>query len=77
MTVEYDFDDDVDGETIVFRLDGGSEELIKALVEKKFPRISQVNVASIARFADGNARVAINLANSLEQTGSVGALRMV
>jgi hypothetical protein len=67
MTVEYDVRDDLPDETSVFRLEPASDEIIQRLVEKRFPHISQVDAKTIAGFAGGNARVAIALANTVQE----------
>lgn len=67
ITVEYDVRDDLPLETNVFRLEPASEDLISKLIEKRFTNISQVDARTIAKNAGGNARLAIVLANTVEQ----------
>ena len=74
LTVEYDIREDIPYETRVFRLEGGSVELIEGMVRAQFPDISQVDVNTIARFSEGNSRIAVALASSVEQKDSLADL---
>lgn len=74
LTIEYDIREDIPDETSVFRLEPGSSELIEKVIGQQFPHISQVNVATIGRFAEGNSRVAIALANTLDQRDSLAGI---
>ena len=74
LTVEYDIREDIPYETRVFRLEGGSVELIEGIVRTQFPDISQVDVNTIARFSEGNSRIAVALASSVEQKDSLADL---
>ena len=74
LTIEYDIREDIPNETSVFRLEPGSTELIEKVIGQQFPHISQVNVATIGRFAEGNSRVAIALANTLDQKDSLAGI---
>lgn len=67
LTVEYDVRDHLPEETSVFRLEPASEEIIEKLIRKRFSHISQVDTRTIAKFSGGNARVAITLANTVQQ----------
>jgi len=67
LTVEYDVREDLPEETSVFRLEQASEGIIEKLVRKRFPHISQVDARTVANFSGGNARVAIALANTVQQ----------
>ena len=74
ITVEYDIREDMPFETSVFQLERGSAELIEKVINQQFPHISQVNVATICRFAEGNSRVAIALANTLDHNDSLAGI---
>lgn len=74
LTIEYDIREDLPNETNVFHLETGSNELIEKVIEQQFPHISQVNVATITKFADGNSRVAIALANTMDRNDSLSGL---
>ncbi len=74
LTVEYDIREDLPNETEVFRLEGGSDDLIQKIVQQQFPDVSQINVETIAKFSDGNARVAIALAGTVGEKDSLAGL---
>lgn len=74
LTIEYDIREDLPNETNVFHLETGSSELIERVVGQQFPHISKVNVATITKFADGNSRVAIALANTMGRNESLAGL---
>lgn len=74
LTIEYDIREDLPLETNVFQLEAASPELIEKVIEQQFPHISQVNVRTITGFADGNSRVAIALANTMDSNDSLAGL---
>lgn len=74
LTIEYDIREDLPSETNVFHLETGSPDLIENVIVQQFPHISQTNVATIAKFADGNSRVAIALANTMDRNESLAGL---
>ncbi len=75
LTVEYDVRDDLPEETSVFRLEPASEEIIEKLINKRFAHIGQVDARTIASFSGGNARVAIALANTVQQGETLSGFR--
>ncbi len=75
LTVEYDVRDDLPEETSVFRLEPASEEIIEKLINKRFTHIGQVDARKIASFSGGNARVAIVLANTVQQGETLSGFR--
>ncbi len=76
LTVEYDVRDDIPEErTSVFRLEPASDDLIEKLVFGRFPHIGQVDAQTIAEFSGGNARVAIALANTVQQSETLSGFR--
>ena len=76
LTVEYDVRDDIPEErTSVFRLEPASVDLIEKLVFGRFPHIGQVDARTIAEFSGGNARVAIALADTVQQGETLSGLR--
>lgn len=74
LTVEYDIRNETPYETQVFRLENGSIDLVQKVVIEQFPGISRVDARTIAKFSDGNSRVAIALASAVGQTGSLAGL---
>jgi hypothetical protein len=75
LTIEFDIQDDLPEGTDVFDLQPSSDSLIEKILEHHFPTLSQVNAQSVARFAGGNARVAIALAGTIKSGESVAQLR--
>lgn len=75
LTIEYDVRDDIPEETRVFRLEPASEEVIEKLIRKRFSDIGQMNAQTIARFAGGNARIAIALANTVRRGETLSGFR--
>lgn len=75
LTIEFDIQDDLPEGTDVFDLQPSSDALIEKILEYRFPILSQVNVQSVARFASGNARVAIALASTIKSGESVAELK--
>lgn len=75
LTIEYDVREDLPEETSVFRLEPSSEDLIEKIILNRFKHISQVDAQTIAKFSGGNARVAISLANTIDQGESISGLK--
>lgn len=75
LTVEYDIRDDVPEETDVFKLEPSSDNVIEKLLEQRYPNIGQINARTIAQFANGNARVAIALVNTLKKGENLSTLK--
>lgn len=75
LTVEYDVKDDIPEETQVFRLQTASKEVIEKIISSRYPHISQVDAQAIADFSDGNARVAIALANTFKSGDTLSSFR--
>lgn len=74
LTIEYDIRDDLPEETDIFRMEAASGELISEVIKQQFPHISQVDRATITRFADGNSRVAIALATTLDKRDTLAGI---
>ncbi len=74
ITVEYDIHEDQPEETVVFRLEAASDDLIKRLVTQRFPDLSIISVQTIATFSGGNARVALSLADAIGSRDTIADL---
>jgi len=74
ITIEYDVRDDQPEGTDVFVLEASSADLIAALVRRRFPHISLVDIRTIADASGGNARIAIALAETVGLSESIGGL---
>lgn len=66
LTIEYDISDDKPEATEVVHLEPASEKLVSLLTQKRFPHLGHVNSDLIAKFAGGNARIALALASRVE-----------
>ncbi|MCI5163460.1 MAG: hypothetical protein D3917_15855, partial [Candidatus Electrothrix sp. AX5] len=66
LTIEYDISDDRPEETEVIHLEPSSEKTVSKLIQKRFPDLGSVNADKVAKFAGGNARVAIALASRVD-----------
>ena len=75
VTIEYDVRDDLPEGTIVYRLEGSSDDILKVLMKRRFAILSDSDLDKIAEFSDGNARVAFALASTTETTGELARLR--
>lgn len=75
LTIEYDVRDDLPEETRVFRLKPASEWLIEKLISNRYTHIGQVDARTIAHFSGGNSRIAIVLANTVQQGETLSGFR--
>lgn len=74
ITVEYDIREDQPEGTEVFELETSSEGLIERLLKQRFPDLSWVDLHTIARFSDGNARIAIALAETVRREETIAGM---
>lgn len=74
ITVEYDIRDDKPQTTEVIHIETVGPEVAKQLLIRRFPSIGQHNACRIAEFADGNARVALAIAERVEEGESLAQL---
>lgn len=74
ITVEYDVMDDEPEETQVFELTGSSPTVLEGILARQAPHISQNDLVRIVEFSDGNARVAIALAQTVKSGQTLGVL---
>jgi hypothetical protein len=74
ITVEYDIRDDQPEGTDVYALDSSSLTLIENLVQRRYPKISQIDAQTISEFSGGNARVALALAATVGKKESISGL---
>ena len=75
ITVEYDIRDDLPEDTLCYRLEGSSSEVITKLLKARYKSLSESDADRIAEFSDGNARVAFALASTVETGGELSRLR--
>lgn len=74
ITVEYDVTDDEPEETQVFELSGSSADVLEAVLVQRVPHISQNDRRTIVEFSDGNARIALALADTMKKGQTLGVL---
>lgn len=71
LTVEYDVSDDTPEDTQVFRLQIGEQGAVPQLLERRRSDLLQASREKIAEFAGGNARLALALADTVENAQSL------
>lgn len=74
ITVEYDIRDDKPERTDVIRIEATGLVAVEKLIKRRFPQIDPLNTERIARFSQGNARLALALAERLELDESISTL---
>jgi len=74
ISIEYDLQEDEPENTNVFKLEAVSSEIIKRILERKFPTLNGPDIQTIAAFSDGNARVAIALGGTAKAGESLANL---
>lgn len=74
VTVEYDIRDDQPEGTSVFEIQVASTDLIEKLLRKRFANLSEIDARTAAEFSGGNARIAIALAGTVAQSGTLDRL---
>lgn len=67
ITVEYDIRDDKPQTTEVIHIEANGPEVAEELLARRFSEIGQGNARRVAEFADGNCRVALAIAERVEQ----------
>lgn len=80
LTIDYNIGEDQPEATSIVRLGANSESLVLSLLEQRHPELSDGERRHLARFSDGNARVALAIARGaaegvdLSQLGDSGLL---
>ena len=69
VTVEYDVREDKPEDTKVVRVDAEGTGVVEVLVKRRYSHLNQGFVEQIARLSEGNARVALALANAVSESG--------
>ena len=75
ITVEYDINDDELQNTEVFKLEPASPDLIEKMLESRYPAIAPPSRHIIAKFSEGNSRVAFALAETAKSGESLAKLK--
>lgn len=71
MTVEYDIREDQPEGSEVYQLESSSTDLLKRLLKDRFPRLSGIDVQTVAESAGGNARIAIVLSETIKRNEAI------
>ncbi len=74
LTIEYDISDDEPEGTDVFSLEPATDDLIKEILKRRYPVLSQPDIQTIAEFSGGNFRIALALANTAKTGDSLAKL---
>lgn len=74
ITVEYDINDDEPPNTDVFKLEPASPDLIEKMLDSRYPAIAPPSRHVIAKFSEGNSRVAFALAETAKNGESLAKL---
>ena len=74
ITVEYDIRDDKPQTTEVVHVEADGPEIAETLVLRRYPVIGQANARRVAEFSSGNTRVALALADRVEDGESLAQL---
>lgn len=64
ITVEYDVSDETPENTNVFRLEAASASTVEKMVRRRYPAFTQPEADAIAKFSEGNFRIAVALAET-------------
>ena len=75
ITVEYDVSDDEPENTGVFKLEPASSDLIKKILQRRYPKLTAPEIRTIAEFSEGNSRIALALAETAQDGESLARLR--
>lgn len=74
ITVEYDIREDKPQTTEVVHIEADGPEIAEALVLRRFPKIGPANARRVAMFSSGNTRVALAIAERVEDGESLANL---
>ena len=74
ITVEYDIRDDKPQNTEVVHIEADGPNVAEKLLVRRYPKIGQSNAYKIAQFAGGNARIALAVAERVEEGESLAQL---
>lgn len=74
ITVEYDIREDKPQTTEVVQLEAFGPQIAKKLLLRRHPELGNVNAAKIADFSEGNARLAIAIADAAPIDETLGRL---
>ena len=74
ITVEYDIREDKPQTTEVVQIEANGPKVAEKLLIRRHPELGQLNAAKIAEFSEGNARLALAIAESAPIDGTLSRL---
>jgi len=74
ITVEYDIREDKSQTTEVVQIEAHGPKIAETLLLRRHPELGQFNAAKIAEFSEGNARLALAIAESAPVDGTLSKL---
>lgn len=75
ITIEYDIRDDLPESTSCYRLESASPDVIRKILKQRYEILSSNDLDRIVDFSDGNARVALAVADTAKRGGELAQLR--
>ncbi len=75
LTIEFDIQDDLPVGTDCYQIEAASSCMLKSVLKDKYEHLSDLDARRIAQLSDGNARIAIALADGIKNTNNVGELK--
>ncbi len=66
LTIEYDVSDDKPEGTDTFKLEPASSKTVEKIVERRYPELTSPEIQTIAKFSEGNSRIALALAETAQ-----------
>ena len=71
ISIEYDIQEDRPEATSVVHIDAMGPEIAETLILRRYPSLDQANARRVAEFSGGNARLALLLADAVQDVGSL------
>ena len=71
ISIEYDIREDRPEATSVVHIDAMGLEIAETLILRRYPSLGQANARRVAEFSGGNARLALLLADAVQDVGSL------
>ncbi len=75
MTIEYDVKEDDNIDSNNYYLGPATNETIRELLKRDFGYIAEYNIDTIVKYSDGNYRIAIYLARTIDKNDNMGILK--
>lgn len=75
LTIEYDISDDEPENTDTYKLEPASSEIIEKIIKRRYPKLAEPEIRTIAVFSEGNSRIALALAETAQHGDSLADLK--